>query len=501
MNENELIEEVSSMPESTKQALAEKAKESLFFMSHGLLGMKDVNLHTHGAFCRFIQSETKLRRIGLMPRLHLKTAIATESDTIRLMVKDPNHARILIVGETDKTAGDIMGAIKQVFEKNQLIRMLYQEIVPPRLSGPGIQWSSEGLNMVRSTSYKEPTLMSVGVGGAVVSKHFTRIKADDLIGFEASRSPSVMKSTIKWNDSIEGLIVSAHETIIDWIGTRWAKNDLYSHLIEQYGSMMAVFRRGLIENNNLIFPEKFNWDQVALLKKKPDEFSAQYENDPKSSVSMDFDSGDVRYYKMDSEGNLCYDIGGKVSKWHRESLDRVITVDPNSGSLTAPDEASIIVSGVAPDGRKFVLEEWGGRVRPDDLVDKIYSLASKWRPRVVGIEQAATQNTMFYFRKKCKDTGIYFNVEPLLHKNRVKEERIRTALQPVIASNMLYLLPSQRELFKQIEDFPSVKNDDRIDALAYAQELWRTPMKVEEEEKVNGAVNKLMASRNIMTGY
>ena len=125
----------------------------------------------------------------------------------------------------------------------------------------------------------------------------------------------------------------------------------------------------------------------------------------------------------------------------------------------------------------------------------------KWRPRIVGVEKAGQQTTMFYFKKKMSEEQVYFNTIDLKHNNSQKTDRIRTAMEPVLASNRLYLLPSQQILRKQIEDFPDIKNDDRIDCLSYAVELWRRPMNIEQQVKNRDAVNLLLARRSNSTGY
>jgi len=497
----ELIEEVTAMDDATKRHLRERSQKQLYFTAKGLMGYKDINPDTHGAFCAFIQRSDRGRRLALMPRGHLKSSIATEADSVRLALDDPEHTRILIANEVEENAKAFLDNIKQQFEKNVLLRALFPELILDRFTGPGIKWNTEQATLPRTTTYKEPTWMAIGVGGAATSKHFSRIKADDLIGLEARRSPAEMAKAIGWNKNIESLAINAKVTIIDWIGTRWGKNDLYGDIIERYGKRLAVFSRGAIEDGKIIFPEFYDWEfYQTLIDKSPDVWAAQYMNKPTSDVGMDFNENDLRSFKFGNDGSVVYFDKGE-QKWHRENLDRVLTVDPNSGSPTAPDEAAITVTGMSPDEKVFVLESFGGRLSASALIDKVFQLAMKWRPRVVGIEQAGQQSTLHYWEKKMKDEGMYFRTEPLKHRNTVKEDRIRTALEPVIASQRLYLLPSQSELREQIANFPDLKNDDRIDSLAYQVDLWRKPMGIEQQTKNKAAVQLMLAKRSSRTGY
>lgn len=507
MNElrtEEVVEEVSALSEDHKDHLRTTAKADLYFMSKGVLGYQDVNLDTHGAFCLFIQAQERKRRLGLMPRTHLKSTIATIADNVRLGVSDPDEYRSLIGGETATKAQAFLSEIKGHFEKNVLLRALFPDVIPTRFNGPGVTWSKDVACLVRNTSYKEPTWTAIGVGGALVGAHYTRIKCDDLIGFEASRSPAKMAEAIAWSDNIEPLLVDQHVDIIDFIGTRWSRKDLYAHIMEVYGPRIAVFAREAIENGEIIFPALHTWEEYQqLMTKTPAVWFAQYCNNPKSSDKSDFPAEMVKAYafNMDATEVTFRDEVGREKRWPIAQLDRVMCADPNSGSVLAPDMAAVAVVGVSPDNEVFVLAMWSGRVSPSAFVDKIYSMAKRWRPRVLGIEKAGQQSTQHYFEIKAEEEDFRIRVEPLLHKSQEKEYRIRTALEPIIRSGQLYLLPSQQVLREQIVSFPDNILIDELDALAYFVQLARRPMRQEDQEERGKVINLMLAKRNRRTGY
>jgi phage terminase large subunit-like protein len=505
-NENELIEEVEGMSSQKIEHLRRVACENLYFMAKGVLGHKDVNPGTHGAFCRFFEDDSWFRRMGLMPRLHLKTTIATESDSIRLACKTGGEARILIANEILGNAQDIVKVIMKHFEEGRMLRTLFPELIPSRFSGPGVTWSTSGATLVRPTPYKEPTFLPIGTGGAAVSKHFTHIKGDDLIGLEAYESPAAMKHAITWIDAMEGLIIGANETWIDWIGTRWAKNDAYGYIIAQYGPRLRVFRRKIHEPDHtgeeqIIFPGKITWEQIYQLMKNPAMFAAQYLNDPLSEMALDFNAENLRYFDFNERGDVVFREYNRIVTWPRNLLHIVLTCDPNSGSKTSEDEAAASVVGMAPDGNVFVLDSFHGRPSPEEFVDQIFGMAKRWRPSKVGIEQAGQQNTLFYFTKKCRENDVYFMIEPLKPENKEKDRRIRTALQPLVATRKLYVLRSQTSLIQQISDFPNTTLKDVIDSVAYAPRLLRKPEDAEELEEADDARQLVLATRNQLTGW
>jgi hypothetical protein len=164
----EVVEEVTALAGDQREFLRDVARNDLYTLTKGILGYQDVNPETHGAFCRYIQDEEKRRRLGLMPRSHLKTTIATVADPIRLVLKEPDETRLLIAGETATTAEKILSEVKGHWEKNKLLRALFPELVPTRLAGPGVKWSNSIASIVRNRDYKEGNWNTVGVGGTVV---------------------------------------------------------------------------------------------------------------------------------------------------------------------------------------------------------------------------------------------------------------------------------------------------------------------------------------------
>ena len=503
---DEVVEEVTSLPQDQIDYLRSECKINLYVMSKGVLGYQDINPRTHAAFCRFFEEEQKRRRLGLMPRTHLKTTIAGVADPIRIVVKDPDEARILIAGETSTTAEKILSEIQGHWQKNQLLRTLFPELVPPRFAGPGVKWSTSIASINRKRDYKEGSWNTIGVGGASVGSHFSHIKCDDLIGLEAMRSPAAMASAIAWVSNIDSLLINQHTDFIDFIGTRWSRRDLYNFVMELYGDRMAVFLREAIEDGEIIFPELHTMEEYSTMQlKTPLIWFSQYCNNPKAAGQNDIPEGSTQLYYFNTDGNvvLVKPDGSKVT-WRLEDLDRTVRADPNAGDLQSPDTAAIVTDGVTPDNDIVVLESWSGRISPSDFVDKIFKTWERWRPRVVGIEKAGQQSTKHYFDKKLEEEGIYIRVEPLHPKNRNKIDRIRMAVEPLFRSKKVYMLATQSVLRKAVAEFPDTHPIDELDCFAYGTEegMWRRPLRQRDVED-NDRVLKLVMSnrRNKRTGY
>ena len=131
----EFNEELAGLSSDQIAFLAEAVKHDLYLMCKGVLNYVDMMPEAHKAFCQYIQVDEpkQKRRMGLMPRMHLKSTIATIGNNIRLAVKSPNTYRGLIVGETDTTATNFLREIKNHWEnESSTLRILYPELIPKK---------------------------------------------------------------------------------------------------------------------------------------------------------------------------------------------------------------------------------------------------------------------------------------------------------------------------------------------------------------------------------
>ena len=520
MNESELVEEVSGLSGTSLSMLRTRAEKDLYVFCKGILGMPDLNEQLHRPLCRAVESDGVadldtdrmpdgdrfLRQLFLMSRGHLKSSVITVGDSMRRALSWPEH-RIMFGNEVWDNSAAFVGQIKTYLETNELVKLLWPHVIPSRTTGPGVKWSESGLTLVRKGSYREPTFFPIGTGGAVTSKHFTIINLDDLIGLKAFRSPAEMQAAISWNSNIEPLVVKANETIIRWIGTRWMGGDLYDDVMDTYGSSLYIFHRTCYNpDGSLRFPEMITYEFLARLKdKKPEQFAAQYLNDPNSEFTADFDSQKLRTFDFNRRGKVIWIENGETYELDpMDEMDRVMVVDPNSGAATAPDEAAISVtgSGPAPDDFVFSLANWAGRPNPSELADVVVREYRKWRPRTIGVEEAGQQAVIvFLLKERFKKEDLPDVIVSVKPENQNKEVRIRTLLHPIIKESRYFVPQQQVELRSAIKRFPGIKLMDRLDAAAYCVKLLRPSVSKQERDNSRNAVRQILKQRSKYTGY
>lgn len=98
-----------------------------------------------------------------------------------------------------------------------------------------------------------------------------------------------------------------------------------------------------------------------------------------------------------------------------------------------------------------------------------------WRPADFGIEKGMAMNAVLpYLQDEQNRLGIFFNVEPLTHGNKHKQDRIKWALQGRAEKGRITLEegPWNRKFIEQACDFPStLAHDDLLDAVAYIDQI------------------------------
>lgn len=504
--DNELKEEFSSLNETQIAMVREESLHNLYFMAQGVLNYDQLRPDAHKDLCAFLMYDQSKRKLVLMPRGHLKSTICTISRSIQFACRDIDHARICIQNAEVKKAEAFLWEIQQHWEKNEMLRQLFPELVPPKFNGAGCDWSANTASLPRNAVFKESTWTCIGAGGSGASQHFNLILPDDLIGDRQKASPAEMTAVSTWNESQEALLDSPDEDEICWIGTRKTVDDTYDNIMKIWAGELSVFIREPLENGEPIFPLKYSLKRLLrIMKNTPEVWAHDYMNNPTGKGGTDWGEYALRDFQWGDDGQSVVfrqPISGILKAWRFSELDIVITVDPNSGEPLAPDKAAVDVHGVSPDLEVFVLSAWSGRPSPDGLIDRAWEDAQRWHPRKCGVEKAGQQNTIFYLKKRFNEEGYGCTVEPIKHDNKEKAARIRQSLDTLIKSQRLYTHPSQYNLRFQLSHHPQLAahNWDEIDCLAQGPQIYSSGVTQEDIEKQESVVNRILSMRG-RTGY
>jgi hypothetical protein len=166
-----------------------------------------------------------------------------------------------------------------------------------------------------------------------------------------------------------------------------------------------------------------------------------------------------------------------------DKMFRLITFDPAHGLGPHHDYSVITVMGVDTENCVWVLDMWMGRAKEIVLLNKIYKLGIKWKPRVLGIESVAMQiqltGSMKILLEERKAVGWNPAVLPVDYKSGLKRkskaDRISTLEWRFDTGKIKY--PAHlsevwpiKQLYDQTRDFTydlaMLRYDDALDSVA-----------------------------------
>ncbi len=254
--------------------------------------------------------------------------------------------------------------------------------------------------------------------------------------------------------------------------TRWHQDDLAGRLIDQMangGEEWEVIRLPAIaeedephrKQGEALWTEKYPLVVLENIRKTVGvyDWASLYQQTPITAENQEFKKEYFRYFEPT-------DIIGKP-------MNVYVMVDLAISQKTSADNTSIQVVG-KPLGSPNIyhLEEHTGRLDPLQVIEIIFSLKVKYGSDLsrVGIEGVQYQKALQYFiEEEQRKRGIYFSIEELKATGD-KESRIR-GLIPMYKAGVIFHRHSDVDLENELLMFPVGKRDDRIDALAYLQQV------------------------------
>jgi predicted phage terminase large subunit-like protein len=295
-----------------------------------------------------------------------------------------------------------------------------------------------------------------GIGQTKVGMHYDIIICDDLHSEKNITSKEMIEGVINHYKLLFSLLEPDGEMIV--IGTRWDYSDLYQYIIDNESDRFKVFiRKAIQDDGTLLMPDRLTKEFLDNIKKTQGtyHFSGQYLNEPVSDETAVFKKEDFKHYKQED-----LDI----------PLNIFMSVDPAISIEKTADYSAIVVGGFDNSGNIYILDIFRERVEAKDLINQIFTMAEKWRPRMVGIEVTAFQQVMVYnINEEMRARGIYLPISGLKRDTfESKEMRIR-GLQPKYQAHQIYHPRKHAYLFDlefELLRFPRGKTDDIIDAEA-----------------------------------
>lgn len=384
-----------------------------------------------------------------------KTTIATITDAIGNILRYPDIS-ILIASKTLNMSQDFLKEIKGHFESNESFREVFGDWVGKK------QWDERSIEVNRRTvNRKEPTIMTVGVDGAVASKHYHVIYGDDLVEEENSRTEHMRNRLKRWYYTVLMPCLKPPDPDIPVCGslhlsgTRYHPDDLYAHLQKnEMSGERTLIIPALRPDGTSTWPERF--PAPFLVRKRDEEmgkviFDAQFQCD-------------------------CEAMRGEIFEWenferHPESeypplkeMATYIGVDLAIGEKESHDMFALVVIGTKDD-HIWVLDYEEGHLRFNEQTDRILQYYKDYDPVWCAVETNAYQMAQIH---NLKDRMPDFRG---LRVPTIKDKVTRAwKLTPLFESGKVHFKTSHHKLMDRLlTRAPGVKKHwDLFDALDLA---------------------------------
>ena len=415
--------------------------------------------------------ETK-RLIIEMPPRHGKSQLASIYFPAWYLGRNPER-EIITCSYSAELARDFGGKTRDTIGDSQ-----YQAIFPTRLKADSK--SKDKWNTEKGGSYT-----SVGIGGPITGRGANLLIIDDPIkNREEAESLTIREKIWDWYTSTAYTRLEKGAAVVV-IMTRWHLDDLVGRLMdrqEKGGETWEVVRFPAIadeqeekrEVGEPLWKDKYDVDSLDQIKNTIGiyDWYALYQQLPIATETQEFKKewfryfDDVDLYGKEPDGTVV--SGGK-------NLYYYITVDLAISQKEQADNTSIMVLGkekTSPD--IYIVDEYTGHLDPLQVIEYLFSLKEKYKHRLVrvGIESVAYQKSLEYFiREEQRKRETYFDIVELKAASK-KETRIR-GLKAMYKAGVIWHRKDQRELENELLMFPKGRHDDRIDSLAYCQQVLK----------------------------
>ena len=164
------------------------------------------------------------RKLVLIPRNHLKSTVVTVAWSIQQILNNFD-IRICINNAKYDTAREFVGTIASHLDTGSKLEKIFGNFRSARLN-----WNRDSFTIAqRALPRAQPTVMAASIDSILNGKHFDLIINDDLVEPNNVRTKEQIDKVIDFHKDCFNQIDKGG-SIVD-IGTRWAAQDLYGHIL------------------------------------------------------------------------------------------------------------------------------------------------------------------------------------------------------------------------------------------------------------------------------
>ncbi len=435
-----------------------------------------LNLEVAPVHERMAHAETLERSLILAPRGFGKSTLMSVARCIYEIVRNPD-VRILLASNTQAQAESFIREIRGHFETNRYFHKIFGDFV-------GRKWTDTEIIVPRKRIAKEPTIFAIGVGGALVSRHFDVIICDDIVDEENSRTETQRERLRVWFFKVLLPCLEPHGKLCV-IGTRYHYRDLYGHLIET-GFAPVTLIRAVGPDGSSAWPEKFSAEKLEQIRRLAGTviFNAQYQNDTETMKGAVFKEEWLKFYDnldtlirghdapscprigatnpKDNSGKPCPKVSPNYPQHAEPRLAIYQGVDLAIAQETGSDYFAIVTIGMDGMNNIYVLDCFQARLSFRGQTAAIVERYRRFDPVKVAIEANAYQAVQV---ERVRELGVIRAKKVFTTRDKLSRAWKLSAL---FEDGRIRLKHDMPELVDQLLAFPQGEHDDLIDALDLA---------------------------------
>lgn len=458
-----------------------------------------------------------------MPRGTYKTTTFTIVETIQDILIDRN-IRILICHFAGANARDMLSEISTHFITSDILRFLFPDICPENTKRPETEnWTNASITVKRSKEklhLKEGTIEALGSEQSMASKHFDKIKFDDLVTEQSTTTVDQIKKSVQFLLRSYSLL-NNHDPArsLSITGTEWVPDDAMVQLKEGKilapdGKPFSLFRIPAeitdkeTNSRRSLFPDILPLEVLdGLRDSQRTVYHAFYLLDAEAFEDQIWTKNKIQWY-TELPSDRQYRIFGAI--------------DPSLKTKEVKDGCDTAIAIIAKDNLNelWVLDYRLGK-GVDVIYDWFFELYETWKILYAAIK---SPNDGSIVTKKQVGTFRFFTLEttlfqeliakelrkrmseknqwiPLRESRPVKEktERILGAIDPLITNGKFHAKVGMGELETQIIRFgrPGQKVD-LLDSIAQGELESNVVWKADKKKKIDAEYDEMYANASII---
>lgn len=449
-----------------------------FALTHEKTGKRLNNAPFHREWQQLLRDH---RQVVLMASVeHAKTQQVAVGATLHALGLDPS-IRAAIVSNSGGQSGKILGSVRRHIEENPRVREVFPHLVPSKKDGD--PWHGSAITVARDTISKDPSLQAIGVQGKVLGARLDLIIVDDVLDFENTRSPDMIKKVIDWFDStILSRLTDGGKV---WcIGTPWHPADLLHVLATRHGWAHRKYPAILNPADPQEawvprWPEQFSAARIGNIVKgmTPINFSRSYLCEARSDAASRFQESWIRG---------CLDLGKGRNLLQRAPLSPggrplpcFTGVDLAIGKNSESDLTALFTIAVDQQNRRIVCDIQSGRWQAPEILTRLKSAHDRFGS-IVLVEDNGAQNFLLQWAG-----GLGIPVRPFTTGKNKYDEHFGVESIAVEMRSGLWVIPSGptgRETSPEVDEWvremlfytPEGHTGDRLMASWFAREAVRS---------------------------